>query len=69
MSQLKSLPFEITHNRGIVGHRETLLSTGPDSSVGICDVLDVTVESNRIANIDSGNFPWLGYQLDNSRDG
>lgn len=57
----------IPGNRCIIRDGQTLLSTGPDSTVRVGDILDMTVETDRIGDVDTRDLPgafsvepWVG---------
>jgi len=54
-----SFDYRSAHDGCVIGDRQTLLSARPDGSVRVGNVLDVSVETDRICNVDTGNFPRL----------
>jgi hypothetical protein len=49
----------VSGNRSVVRNSVTFHSTGPNGFVGVGDILDLTVESDRVGDIVSSNLPWL----------
>jgi len=53
----------VSRDRGIVGDSIALHSTGPDGLVGIGHILDIAVESDRVRDIVSSDFPGLAVSI------
>jgi hypothetical protein len=58
-SDIGAVLGSVSGDRSIVSDGVTFHTSAPDSLVGIGDVLNLAVESDRVCNIISSDFPWL----------